>query len=149
MSWSPSAYAGRKIWEENMNPFKRVVYLTAVSFTCITYLFMVANNSMELFTGGFKFEAANRVLIFSLVLGRAGLLFDIKKLPGAVARALHFIVLCADFAVVLAPQSYGSDFRMIFLAVLIFAVIYWVIVAVFAVAKMLIGKAKNAVSQEK
>lgn len=132
-----------------MNRFKKVVYLTAVSFTCITYLFMLANNSMGLFTGGFKFESTNRVLIFSLIFGLSGLLFNIKKLPYTVARALHFIIMCADFAVVLATQSYGGDFRMIFLSVLIFAVIYWVIVAVFSVAKTLMGKAKNTVSQDK
>lgn len=122
---------------------KKALFSAALSFTLITYLatlvvFAVGETSFVM-----TFASMSRILIFSAVLGLCGLLFDIQGLPRSIARLCHFVLLCVDFGVVLATLPYGGDFRMIFAAVVVFMLIYWLLVGLKALITLPLRKAKN------
>ena len=120
-----------------MKKLKNVIFSAALSFTLITYLMSLFVRVSDTSTFVLTFESMSRFLIFSIILGLAGLIHGISKMPKSVARILHFIVLCADFCLVIATLPYGNDFRMIFASLLIFMIIYWVIIGICAAAKNL------------
>ena len=123
-----------------MKLLKNALFSTALSFTLITYFCSLFVHLSDNYTYAVTFESLTRFLIFSAVLGLAGMIFGIKKLPRSIARLIHFIVLCADFCLVIATMPYGSDFRMIFASLLIFIVIYWAVIGVCAVIKAIFKK---------
>lgn len=132
-----------------MKYIKKALFSASISFTLITYLATLA-----VFVGGdtsyaLKFGAMSRFLIFSVVLGLCGLLFDIKKIPHGVARLCHFVFLCVDFGVVIAASPYKDNFRMIFISVLAFMVVYWVFVGLKALILLPFKKRSENVSEEK
>ena len=118
-----------------MKNFKNVIFSATLSYTLITYLMSLFVRISDSSTFVLTFESMSRFLIFSVVLGLAGLIHGIKKMPKSVARLLHFIVLCVDFCLVIATLPYGNDFRMIFASLLIFMIIYWVIIGICAGVK--------------
>lgn len=126
-----------------MKLIKKALFSASLSFTLITYFATLAMFFASDATYIVNFGAMSRFLIFSAVFGVCGLLFDIKKLPHGVARLCHFVVMCADFGVVIATVPYGGDFRMIFISVLAFMVIYWIFVGLKALC-LLPFKKRNA-----
>ena len=91
-------------------------------------------------TYAFTFGTMSRVLIFSVVLGVAGLIFEIKKLPAYAKRFIHFVILCINFTLVIATLPYGNDFRMLFAALLVFMIVYWIFVGIGALIKKIFKK---------
>lgn len=132
-----------------MKYIKKSLFSASLSFTLITYLATLA-----VFVGGdttyaLTFGAMSRILIFSVVLGLCGLFFDIKKLPRGIARLCHFVLLCVDFGVVIAAGPYKGDFRMIFISVLAFMVVYWIFVGLKALVLLPFKNKSENVSEEK
>ena len=126
-----------------MNTFKKFFTTTSVCFTLVTYLatlfmFTTGNSSYA-----FTFATMSRVLIFSAVTGLAGLILLIKKVPSAILRTVHFLLMCINFSLVIATLPYGSDFRMIFASLLCFAVVYWIIIGLVALIKTAASKMKK------
>lgn len=123
-----------------MKNIKQVLFSTTLCFTLIVFLstmFVYLDGSPTYAMG---FVNICRVLIFSLILGISGLIFNVKKLPYAVARTIHFIALCIDFLVVISSAIYKADFRMNFIAVLLFMVLYWIIIGIIAIPKAVYKK---------
>lgn len=127
-----------------MNLIKKALFSATLAFTLITYLASLFVHLSDNYTYALTFESLTRFIIFSAILGLAGLLFGIKKLPRSIARLIHFIVLCADFCLVIATMPYKSDFRMIFASLLIFMLIYWAAVGIFAAIRAVFIKLSHS-----
>ncbi len=123
-----------------MKNLKKAVFSATLAFTLITYLATMFMNMMDNPTYAFTFGTMSRVLIFSVVLGVAGLIFEIKKLPSYAKRFLHFVILCIDFTLVIATLPYGNDFRMLFAALLVFMIVYWIFVGIGVLIKNIFKK---------
>ena len=123
-----------------MKNLKKAVFSATLTFTLITYLATMFMNMMDNPTYAFTFGTMSRVLIFSVVLGVAGLIFEIKKLPAYAKRFIHFVILCINFTLVIATLPYGNDFRMLFAALLVFMIVYWIFVGIGALIKKIFKK---------
>lgn len=122
-----------------MKNLKNAVFCTTACFTAVTYLVMAIMKLMD--SGMYLLNFANltRILIFSAIVGICGLIFA-ARLPRAVARSIHFVIVCLDFALVIATVPYGSDFRMIFPATLAFMAVYWAVAGIGALFRGVIRK---------
>ncbi|MBQ9922245.1 MAG: hypothetical protein IJO52_08655 [Clostridia bacterium] len=125
-----------------MKNLKNAVFCTTACFTAVTYLVMAIMRLID--SGMYLLNFANltRILIFSASVGICGLIFSLK-LPRAVARSIHFVIVCLDFALVIATVPYGSDFRMIFPATLAFMAVYWAVVGIGALCRSALSGRKE------
>ena len=105
-----------------MKYLKNIVFSAAVFFTLITYFATLFMNSSGISAFVLNVSTMSRILAFSAVLGILSLVFELKVSRGT-ARAIHFILMSLNFAVVLATVAYGNDFRMLFAATLVFMVV--------------------------
>lgn len=125
-----------------MKHIKNITFTATLCFTAVTYLVMAV---MKLFDGGMyllNFENLTRILIFSVIIGVCGLVFCLR-LPHAVARSIHFVIACLDFAFVIATVPYGSDFRLIFPATLAFMAVYWIVEGISAMCRAATRRGKS------
>ena len=123
-----------------MKHIKNITFTATLCFTAVTYLVMAV---MKLFDSGMyllNFSNLTRILVFSAIIGVCGLAFCLK-LPRAVARSIHFVIACLDFAFVIATVPYGSDFRLIFPATIAFMAVYWIVVGIGAMCRAATRKA--------
>ena len=122
-----------------MKHLKNAVFCTTACFTAVTYLVMTIMKLIDSGVYVLNFANLTRILVFSAVVGICGLIFTLK-LPRAVARSVHFVIVCLDFALVIATVPYGSDFRMIFPATLAFMAVYWAVAGVCALCRAIMNK---------
>lgn len=125
-----------------MKNLKNAVFCTTACFTAVTYLIMAVMKLLDNRMYTLNFSNLTRILIFSAIIGVCGLIFS-AKLPRAIARSIHFVVACLDFALVIATVPYGNDFRMIFPATLAFMAVYWLIVGIGTVCRAFMNKCSS------
>ena len=129
-----------------MKTIKNAVFSATACFTCVTYFLMLVMRLLDGAVYVLNFKNLTHILVFSVILGACGLIFSVR-IPRAIARAIHFAVMCLNFALVIATIPYGTDFRMIFPATLVFMIVYWIVVGIGCIFARLFRASQNSSEQ--
>ncbi len=94
----------------------------------------------------YTFRHAASILVWGLFFGASFILFDIPKIPTLISRLSHFVlngVATCLWIIAVQTQVKSNLLQIIFFAVFIYVVIYWVLHFISILTNKLIKKIQS------